>query len=81
MVDSNPDKSGIDAFAVCQLLRDKKYLDVTPEMWVNAWNALNNQDPTYPMLSELLTKFAKNQMGDNPEWTDAVLLILKEETE
>jgi len=42
---------------------------------------LNNQDTTYPLLSELLTKFAKNQMADSPEWTDAVLTILKEETE
>ena len=81
MVDSDTNKSGIDAYAVSQLLRDKKYSEVTPKMWVGAWNALNNQDPTYPMLSELLTKFAKNQMGDNPEWTDAVLVILKEETE
>ena len=81
LVKSDEGKSGIETYAVCQLLRDKKYDEVTPTLWVGAWNALNNQDTTYPLLSELLTKFAKNQMADSPEWTDAVLTILKEETE
>ena len=81
MVGPSGDKSGIDTYAVCQLLKDKKYTEVTAQMWVAGWNGLDNQDPAYPMLSGLMTKFAKNQMGDDPEWTDAVLKILKEEIE
>ena len=50
-------------------------------MWVEAWQGLKMKDPMYPMLSDLLTKFVKNQMGDNKEWTDAIIEISKEEEE
>lgn len=75
------DKSSIATYATVQLLRDKEYTKVTAEMWVDAWNGLNNQDAVFPVLSEHLTKFAKNQMGDDKTWTDSVLKILKEESE
>ena len=79
MASSNENKSSMETYAVCTLLKQKKYTEVEAQMWVDGWNGLDNKDPAYPMLSELMTKFAKNQMGDDHEWTDAVLAILKEE--
>lgn len=73
------DKSSLNTYAVVQLLRDKEYNTVTPEMWVKAWDGLNNQDMLFPILSDHLTKFAKNQMADNKLWTNDVLDMLKEE--
>ena len=79
MASSSENKSSMETYAVCNLLKQKKYTEVEAQMWVDGWNGLDNKDPAYPMLSELMTKFAKNQMGDDHEWTDAVLAILKEE--
>lgn len=72
------EKSATISYATAQLLRDKQYDQVTPKMWVDAWEGLNNQDPVFPMLSELLSKFVKNQMGDNHEWTQDVMKMIKE---
>jgi hypothetical protein len=74
----NKAQSTTMAYAVTQLIRDRKYHEVTPEMWVDEWNGLNNQDPTYPILTKFLTKFANTQLADDKEWTDKVLAITKE---
>lgn len=66
---------------VCQMLKEKKYPDVTPQMWVGAWNGLSSHDPFYPILAELLKKFAKNQVADDKVWTDKVYELVKEEKE
>ena len=50
------------SYSVCQILKQRDYTEVTPEMWVAAWEGLNNKDPLFPELSRLLTKFVKNQM-------------------
>ena len=71
--------SSLDSYAVASLLREKKYQEVTPQMWINGWNGLNKLDVTYPLLSELLSKFLRNQMSDDNNWTDTVLKVLKEE--
>lgn len=63
-------------YATAQLLRDREYDKVTPEMWMSAIDGLNPLDQTYPILADILTKFAKNQMGDDYEWVDAVLVKL-----
>jgi len=73
--------SSLDSYAVASLLREKKYEDVTAQMWVNGWNGLNKLDVTYPLLSDLLSKFLRNQMADSSVWTDSVLKILKEDKE
>ena len=64
-------------YKVSQMLKEKKYPEVTPQMWVEAWNGLEPFDPFYPTLAELLKKFAKNQVSDNKEWTDMVYKIVK----
>ncbi len=71
-------QSSTMAYAVTQLIRDRRYDEVTPKMWVDAWNGLNNQDPTYPILTKFLTKFANTQLADDNEWTDEVLKLTKE---
>jgi len=65
------------SYHVSQMLKEKKYGEVTPEMWIAAWNGLESLDPFYPTLASLLKKFAKNQVSDNKEWTDAVYKIVK----
>ena len=45
---------------------------------MSAWNGLNNADQVYPLLSNVLTKFAKNQLADDQEWMDEVLKLTKE---
>ena len=67
------------SYAVAQMLKDRDYENVTPRMWIEAWQGLKNTDTMFPSLSELLTKFVKNQMGDSKEWTNKVLEIMKEE--
>ena len=74
----NKNQSSSTAYVVTQLIRDRKYDKVTPEMWVDAWNGLNNQDAVYPILTKFLTKFANTQLADDKEWTDKVLEITKE---
>ena len=74
-------KSAPVSYSVCKMLKSREYDDVKPRMWVEAWQGLNMKDPMYPMLSELLTKFVKNQMGDDKDWTDAIIAISKEEEE
>ena len=74
-------KSAPASYSVCKLLKSREYESVKPRMWVEAWQGLNMKDPMYPMLSELLTKFVKNQMGDDKDWTDAIIAISKEEEE
>jgi len=74
-------KSAPVSYSVCKMLKSREYEDVKPRMWVEAWQGLKMKDPMYPMLSGLLTKFVKNQMGDDKEWTDAVVAISKEEEE
>ena len=75
------EKSSVHTYSTCQILKERDYSKVTPEMWVDAWGGLNNKDPLFPELSRLLTKFVKNQMSDDKEWTNAVLKINKEEEE
>ena len=74
-------KSAPVSYSVCKMLKSREYEDVKPRMWVEAWHGLKMKDPMYPMLSGLLTKFVKNQMGDNKDWTDAIIAISKEEEE
>ena len=73
------EQSEMVSYSVCQILKQRDYTEVTPEMWVAAWEGLNNKDPLFPELSRLLTKFVKNQMSDDKEWTDKVLEINKQE--
>ena len=75
------EKSAPASYSVCKMLKSRDYEDVKPRMWVEAWQGLKMKDPMYPMLSGLLTKFVKNQMGDNKDWTDAIIAISKEEEE
>ena len=72
------DKSSVMTYAVAQMLKERDYENVKPRMWIEAWQGLKNTDMMFPMLSELLTKFVKNQMADSKEWTDKVLEIMKE---
>tara|TARA_R110002020_G_scaffold168349_5_gene357096 strand:- start:1907 stop:4477 length:2571 start_codon:yes stop_codon:yes gene_type:complete len=74
----NKNQSSTITYAVTQLIRDRRYDEVNPEMWVGAWEGLNNQDPVYPILTKFLTKFANTQLSDDKEWTDKVLEITKE---
>ncbi len=74
-------KSAPASYSVCKMLKSRDYENVKPRMWVEAWQGLKMKDPMYPMLSDLLTKFVKNQMGDNKDWTDAIIAISKEEEE
>ena len=74
-------KSSVVTYKVCKMLKSREYEEVTPRMWVEAWNGLKQKDPMYPMLSELMTKFVNNQMGDNKDWTKAVLEINKQNKE
>ena len=67
------ENSAVITYATAQLLRDREYEKVTPEMWMSAIDGLNPLDQTYPILADILTKFAKNQMGDDYEWVDKVL--------
>jgi hypothetical protein len=72
------------SYATVQMLRDREYDKITPRQWLEAWKGLNNQDPVFPELSNILTKFVKNQMSESKEWTDKVLHIfneMKEEVE
>jgi uncharacterized alpha/beta hydrolase family protein len=71
------EKSTTITYAVVQLLRERTYELVTPNMWVDAWNGLNHKDPVYPLLTKFLTKFAKNQLVDNQEWMDEVMKLTK----
>jgi hypothetical protein len=73
------EKSSVNTYSTCQILKERNYERVTPSMWVEAWDGLNNKDPLFPELSRLLTKFVKNQMSDDKEWTNKVLEINKEE--
>ena len=73
------DKSSVMSYAVAQMLKDRDYENVTPRMWIEAWQGLKNTDTMFPSLSTLLTKFVKNQMADSKEWTNKVLEIMKEE--
>jgi hypothetical protein len=78
------EKSSVMSYGTVQMLRDREYDKITPRMWLEAWKGLNNQDPVFPELSSLLTKFVKNQMADSQEWTEKVLHIfneMKEEVE
>ena len=78
------EKSGVMSYATVQMLRDREYDKITPRQWLEAWKGLNNQDPVFPELSNILTKFVKNQMSESKEWTDKVLHIfneMKEEVE
>ena len=70
-------KSSPITYAVVQLLRERKYNDVTPSMWVEAWNGLNQTDQVYPLLSKFLTKFAKNQVSDDQDWMDEIVQLTK----
>ena len=74
----NKQKSSTITYAVAQLLRERSYDKVSARMWVSAWNGLNNADQVYPLLSNVLTKFAKNQLADDQEWMDEVLKLTKE---
>lgn len=74
-------KSAPASYSICKMLKSRDYENVKPRMWVEAWQGLKTKDPMYPMLSELLSKFVKNQMGDNKDWTDAIIAISKEEEE
>ena len=71
-------KSSTITYAVVQLLRERTYELVSARMWVNAWNGLNQSDQVYPLLSNFLTKFAKNQLVDDQEWMDEVMKLTKE---
>lgn len=71
--------SSVDSYAVASLLREKKYTEVTPKMWIDGWNGLNKLDAAYALLSDLMSKFLSNQMADNNQWTEEVLKLLKEE--
>tara|TARA_R100000995_G_scaffold57654_1_gene28720 strand:+ start:48 stop:1271 length:1224 start_codon:yes stop_codon:yes gene_type:complete len=78
------EKSSVMSYGTVQMLRDRQYDKITPRMWLEAWNGLNNQDPVFPELSNILTKFVKNQMAESKDWTEKVLHIfneMKEEVE
>jgi len=74
-------KSSAVSYKVCKMLKSRDYEEVTPRIWVEAWNGLKQKDPMYPMLSGLMTKFVKNQIGDNKDWTKTVLEINKQNKE
>ena len=70
-------------YEVGQMLKEKDYENVTPQLWYEAWVDLqaHQTDPFYPTLAELLKKFAKNQVSDNKEWTDTVYKMAKKKKE
>ena len=63
-----PRKSSLPiTHAVCGLLQERKYKEVTGEMFVEAWKGLNIDDKVYTPMSNLLKKFLKKQLTQKTE--------------
>ena len=69
-------KSEMISYHVGNLIKQKKYDDITPIMFVDAWNGLNTQDIMYKILSEMMKKHLKKMLTTNTEYSKAVAELL-----
>jgi len=72
-------KSDLISYHVGNLIKQKKYNDITPEMFVQAWNGLKTQDIMYKILSEMMKKHLKKMLTTNVEYSKSVAELLGQE--
>ena len=72
-------KSELISYHVGNLIKQKNYDDITPEMFVDAWNGLNTQDVMYKVLSEMMKKHLKKMLTTNVEYSKMVATLLGKE--
>ncbi len=71
-------KSSIMSYSVAQLIKAKQYNDVTPEMFVEAWEGLNLTDPMYKVLANLLQKYLSRMIrSSDTTWADKATSIFE----
>jgi len=70
------DKSSPQAYGVAQLIKQKQYNDIEPQIFVDAWNGLTKSDPMYKTLSAMLKKYLKKMITTNVDWSNQVTRIL-----
>lgn len=72
-------KSEIISYHVGNLIKQKKYDDITPTMFVDGWNGLSTQDIMYKVLSEMMKKHLKKMLTTNVEYSKSVAELLGQE--
>lgn len=63
-------KSSQLTYHVCGLIQNKKYDEVDAQMFVNAWNGIEKNDPMFDVLVAMMKKMLKIQAvkGKDTEW-------------
>ena len=70
-------KSSLIAYSVANLIKQKKYDDVTPELFVSGWNGLNTKDILYKTMSDLLKKHLKKKIVTDVEYTKQIQELMQ----
>ncbi len=70
------DKCSIESYGVAQMIKQKKYDEVEPQAFVDAWNGLTKKDPMYKLLSSMLKKHLKKMITTNITWSNEVTGIM-----
>tara|TARA_R110002050_G_scaffold278668_1_gene424858 strand:- start:52 stop:2445 length:2394 start_codon:yes stop_codon:yes gene_type:complete len=69
-------KSSVISYTVAQMIKQKKYDEVEPQAFVDAWNGMTKQDPMYKILSGMMKKHLKKMIVTNVVWSNEVTKIM-----
>ena len=73
-------KSSQMTYQVCGLIQNKKYDEVSPEMFVEGWHGLNMNDKMFDVLKEMMKKMLKIEAvkGKDTEWMNEFVELNKD---
>jgi len=69
-------KSHIITYKVAQMIKHKEYDNVDAEMFTDAWNGLQINDPMYKVLVRMLKKQLKKKIATDEDWSSKVSEIM-----
>ena len=72
-------QSEVISYGVAQLIKAKDYEEITPRMFVDAWNGLKATDPAYKVLSESLKKHLKKMIATDPHYSKEVQTLMSDD--